>query len=334
VAEMAMQQSEGHPIKETSDHAAREHIPVLYEEVLAGLQIQPGGRYIDATLGAGGHAAGILQASTPDGQVLGLDADPAAIDFAREILDPFGTRAILQIANFRDLKTVAMSLGFEKVDGVLLDLGLSSRQLADARRGFSFSREGPLDMRFNPDQGPSAADLVNSLSEAELADLLWRYGEERHARRIARAIVAARPVTTTVQLAGLVARAVTQRGGGGQASRQRIDPATRTFQALRIAVNDELEALARALPQARDLLRPGARLAVIAFQSLEDRLVKQFYRQEAQDCICPPEAPVCTCGHRATLRIITRKPIRPTDKEIARNPRSRSARLRLAERLD
>jgi 16S rRNA (cytosine1402-N4)-methyltransferase len=227
-----------------------------------------------------------------------------------------------------------MSLGFEKVDGVLLDLGLSSRQLADARRGFSFSREGPLDMRFNPDQGPSAADLVNSLSEAELADLLWRYGEERHARRIARAIVAARPVTTTVQLAGLVARAVTQRGGGGQASRQRIDPATRTFQALRIAVNDELEALARALPQARDLLRPGARLAVIAFQSLEDRLVKQFYRQEAQDCICPPEAPVCTCGHRATLRIITRKPIRPTDKEIARNPRSRSARLRLAERLD
>jgi 16S rRNA (cytosine1402-N4)-methyltransferase len=331
---MANQQSDSHPIEETSAHAAPEHIPVLYEEVLAGLQIQPGGRYIDATLGAGGHAAGILQASTPDGQVLGLDADPAAIAFAREILDPFGTRALLQTANFQDLKTVAMSLGFERVDGILLDLGLSSRQLADAQRGFSFSREGPLDMRFNPDHGPSAADLVNSLPEADLADLLWRYGEERYARRIARAIVAARPVTTTRQLAGLVAKEVARKGGRGRAGRRRIDPATRTFQALRIAVNEELEALARALPQARDLLRPGARLAVISFHSLEDRLVKQFYRQEAQDCICPPEAPVCTCQHRATLRIVTRKPIGPSDGEIARNPRSRSAKLRLAERLD
>jgi 16S rRNA (cytosine1402-N4)-methyltransferase len=331
---MATQQSDGHPTKEASDLATREHIPVLYEEVMAGLQIQPGGRYIDATLGAGGHAVGMLQASTPDGQVLGLDADPAAIAYAREILDPFGARAILQVANFRDLKSAAGSLGFEGVDGILLDLGLSSRQLADGRRGFSFSREGPLDMRFNPDYGQSAADLVNSLSETELADLLWRYGEERHARRIAKAIVVARPVTTTGQLARLVGRAVAQRGRRGQASQPRIDPATRTFQALRIAVNDELDALARALPQARDLLRPGARLAVIAFHSLEDRLVKQFYRQEAQDCICPPEAPVCTCQHQATLRIITRKPIRPTDEEIARNPRSRSAKLRLAERLD
>lgn len=330
---MAIQRSDSHPIKETSDPAAREHLPVLYEEVLAGLQIRPGRRYIDATLGAGGHAAGILRASAPNGQLLGLDADPTAIGFAREILDPFGTRATLQVANFRDLKTAAVSLGFEGVDGILLDLGLSSRQLADARRGFSFSREGPLDMRFNPEQGQSAADLVNTLPEAELADLLWRYGEEHHARRIAKAIVTARPVTTTGQLAKLVARAVAQRGRRGQASRRRLDPATRTFQALRIAVNDELEALAQALPQARDLLRPGARLAVIAFHSLEDRLVKQFYRQEAQDCICPPEAPVCTCQHRATLRIITRKPIRPTDEEIARNPRSRSAKLRLAERL-
>jgi 16S rRNA (cytosine1402-N4)-methyltransferase len=337
VAEMALQQSDNHLAKETSDISAgktREHIPVLYKEALAGLQIQSGGRYIDATLGAGGHAAGILQASAADGYLLGLDADPAAVAFAQEILNPFGTRAILQIANFRNLKAVAVSLGFEGVDGVLLDLGLSSRQLADAQRGFSFSADGPLDMRFNPDRGQSAADLVNSLPEAKLADLLWQYGEERHARRIAKAIVAARPVTTTGQLAGLVARVVGQRRAGGQTRRERIDPATRTFQALRIAVNDELEALAQVLPQARDLLKPGARLAAIAFHSLEDRLVKHFYQQEAQDCICPPEAPVCTCQHRATLRIITRKPTRPTDEEIARNPRSRSAKLRIAERLD
>ena len=207
-----------------------------------------------------------------------------------------------------------------------MDLGLSSRQLDDAERGFSFSQDGPLDMRMDRDRGQSAADLVNHLSEADLADLLWQYGEERKSRRIARAITAARPLATTGQLADLVARTVGRR--------EKIHPATRTFQALRIAVNDELDALRQALPQARDLLRPGGRLAVIAFHSLEDRLVKQFYRQEARDCVCPPELPICACQHQATLRVLTSKPVRPTAGETARNPRSRSARLRIAERLD
>ncbi|MEJ2208319.1 MAG: 16S rRNA (cytosine(1402)-N(4))-methyltransferase RsmH [Anaerolineae bacterium] len=304
---------------------AVEHIPVLYEEVLAGLQVRPGGRYVDGTLGAGGHAAGILEASTPDGQLLGLDADPEAVAYARQRLQEFGQRVTFWVGNFRQMATVARALGFSQVDGILMDLGLSSRQLEDADRGFSFSHPGPLDMRLDRGKGQAAADLVNTLPAEDLADILWRYGEERHARRIARAIVAARPVTRTDELAELVA--------GTVGRRQKIHPATRTFQALRIAVNEELAALEEALPQARDLLRPGGRLAVIAFHSLEDRLVKQFYRRESSDCLCPPEVPVCSCEHRATLTEITRKPIRPSDEEIAHNPRSRSARLRVAERL-
>jgi 16S rRNA (cytosine1402-N4)-methyltransferase len=304
--------------------AAEEHVPVLYREVLAGLQVRPGGRYIDATVGAGGHASGILEASTPDGRLLGIDADPEAVTFARRVLTRFGDRAVLVVSNFRQLHVVAAAHDFEQVDGVMIDLGFSSRQLAAAARGFSFEQDGPLDMRLNPSQSQTAADLVNILPETELADLLWRYGEERYSRRIARAIVAARPVTTTRQLADLVAKKV--------GHREKIHPATRVFQALRIAVNDELGALAEALPQARDLVRPGGRLAVIAFHSLEDRIVKQFFRQEATDCICPPEVPTCACGHRATLGIVTRKPIRPSDEEVAANPRSRSARLRIAYR--
>lgn len=304
--------------------AAEGHVPVLYREVLTGLQVRPGGCYIDATIGAGGHAAGILDTSTPDGRLLGLDADPEAVAFAQSALRHFGDRALVVAANFREIKAVAIAHGFEQVDGVLMDLGFSSRQLAAADRGFSFDRDGPLDMRLNPNQELTAADLIEELSESELADLIWRYGEERHSRRIARAIVAARPVTTTGQLAGLVAKAV--------GHREKIHPATRVFQALRIAVNDELGALAEALPQARDLIRPGGRLAVIAFHSLEDRLVKQFYQQEARDCICPPDVPMCVCGHMATLGLITRKPIRPSDEEIGQNPRSRSARLRIAYR--
>ncbi|MGD9046976.1 MAG: 16S rRNA (cytosine(1402)-N(4))-methyltransferase RsmH [Anaerolineae bacterium] len=303
---------------------AREHIPVLFKKVLAGLRPQPGGRYIDATLGAGGHAAGILTASAPDGRLLGLDADPEAVEFAGQCLRSFGGRVILRTANFRQIETVALSLGFGQADGILMDLGLSSRQLSDPERGFSFSQDGPLDMRMDPDLETTAADLVNHLSQAHLADLLWRYGEERHSRRIARAIVAARPVTTTKQLADLVERTVSRR--------EKIHPATRTFQALRIAVNDELEALSQALVQASNLLRPKGRLAIIAFHSLEDRLVKRYYQQESRDCLCPPEMPVCVCDHRATLRVLTRKPVRPTAEEIAQNPRSRSARLRIAER--
>lgn len=301
------------------------HVPVLYEEVLAWLQPRSGGLYIDATLGGGGHTRGILIASQPDGRVWGFDADPGAVSFASEALESFGDRVLLRVANFRRLGAVAKDLGIAEVDGVFMDLGLSSRQLDDGERGFSFSYDGPLDMRMDRTLGQSAADLVNRLPEAELADILWRYGEERQSRRIARAMVAARPLVSTGQLADLVAQTVGRR--------EKIHPATRTFQALRIAVNNELGALSEALPQARDLLRPGGRMAVIAFHSLEDRLVKQFYRQEAVDCVCPPELPVCTCDHRATLRVLTSRPVRPTADEMARNPRSRSARLRVAERL-
>jgi 16S rRNA (cytosine1402-N4)-methyltransferase len=301
------------------------HVPVLYDQVLAWLQPRPGSWYIDATLGAGGHAKGILLASHPDGRLLGLDADPDALLHASKVLEPFGDRATLRVANFRQLGAVAAALDIREVDGILMDLGLSSRQLDDAERGFSFAQDGPLDMRMDRSRRESAADLVNTLSEAELSDILWQYGEERHSRRIARAIVAARPLVTTGQLADLVARTVGRR--------EKIHPATRTFQALRIAVNEELESLSEALPKARDLLCPGGRLAVIAFHSLEDRLVKEFYRQEARACICPPELPVCVCQHQATLRVLTSKPVRPSADETARNPRSRSARLRVAERL-
>jgi 16S rRNA (cytosine1402-N4)-methyltransferase len=301
------------------------HVPVLYDQVLVWLQPHSGGWYIDATLGAGGHAKGILLASRPDGRLLGLDADPDALLHASKVLEPFGDRVTLRVANFRQLGAVAGALDIREVDGILMDLGLSSRQLDEAERGFSFAQDGPLDMRMDRSRRESAADLVNTLSEAELSDILWQYGEERHSRRIARAIVAARPLVTTGQLADLVARTVGRR--------EKIHPATRTFQALRIAVNEELEALSEALPEARDLLRPGGRLAVIAFHSLEDRLVKEFYRQEARACICPPELPVCVCQHQATLRVLTSKPVRPSAEETVRNPRSRSARLRVAERL-
>jgi 16S rRNA (cytosine1402-N4)-methyltransferase len=303
----------------------RQHVPVLYHEVVDALQPRPGHRYVDATLGAGGHAAGILSASAPDGRLLGLDADPEAISYARQVLEVYGDRVVFQVANFRQIGVVAHAVGFGEVDGILMDLGLSSRQLGQASRGFSFNLEGPLDMRIDRGRGRPASDLVNHLPEAELADLFWRFGEERYSRRIARAIVASRPVTTTGQLAEVVSRTVGRR--------EKIHPATRVFQALRIAVNDELEALGQALPQARDLLRPGGRIAVIAFHSLEDRLVKRFFLEEARDCICPPEAVICVCQHEATMSVLTRKPIRPTEDEVAINPPSRSARLRVAERL-
>lgn len=304
------------------------HIPVLFQTVLDGLQVRPGGRYIDATIGGAGHAAGILAASSPDGRLLGLDRDPTAVDVARARLASYLGRVVIEHRSFVHLAEVARSQQFIPVDGILFDLGLSSLQLADPSRGLAFMVDGPLDMRFDPTSGgPTAADLVNDLDPEELAALLYRYGEERQARRIAQAILAARPLHTTGELAAVVERAV------GKGRHERIHPATRTFQALRMAVNDELTALEAALPQAVEILAPGGRLAVISFHSLEDRLVKEFMRRESRDCICPPETPVCVCGHRATLRLITRKPIRPTAQEIAANPRSRSARLRVAERV-
>jgi len=306
------------------------HRAVLYHEIIHALRPRSGGLYVDATLGAGGHAWGILQASQPQGRLLGLDVDPQALELARQRLSEFGERAILVRASFATLSTQLASLGWQAVDGIVLDLGMSSMQIDTPERGFSFQVDAPLDMRFDPDQPVSAADLVNHLSENELAEILYRYGEERQARQIARAIVAARPVHTTRQLAELVVGVVSS--GGRQ--RQRIHPATRTFQALRIAVNRELEALEAVLPQAVSALRPGGRLAVISFHSLEDRLVKQYFRRESRDCLCPPRQPICTCGHKAVLREVTRHPIRPRADEIAENPRARSARLRVAEKLE
>ena len=302
------------------------HQPVLYHEVLHALQPGPGGRYVDGTLGAGGHAAGILRDSRPDGLLLGLDLDPAALEIAGRKLAEFGERAILEQGSYRDFRLHLNNLGWKKIDGFLLDLGLSSMQLDQADRGFSFREEGPLDMRFDPSQLVTAADLVNNLSAEELANLIYRYGEERHSRKIADAIVAQRPLETTQELADLITSLL-----GGE--KGRLHPATRTFQALRIAVNEELKSLEKVLPQALEVLKPGARMAVIAFHSLEDRIVKQFFRRESQDCICPPQLPVCACDHQAQLEEISRRPIRPQPDETQKNPRARSARLRVAKKL-
>ncbi len=302
------------------------HLPVLYNVVLSALRPAPGCRFIDGTVGAGGHAWGLLEASAPDGELLGLDRDPVALRIAAVRLGSYGGRAILRQASFASMAVAAEAVGWDMVDGVLLDLGMSSMQVDDPQRGFSFQQDGPLDMRFDLAAATTAADLVNNLQAGELADLLTRFGEEPRARRVAQAIVAARPIRTTRSLAQVVASAAGYKAG-------RTHPATRTFQALRIAVNDELEAVEQGLQQAMGCLRPGGRLAVIAFHSLEDRAVKQFMRRESTDCVCPPRQPVCTCGHRASLKQITRTPIRPDDDEVAQNPRARSARLRIAERL-
>jgi 16S rRNA (cytosine1402-N4)-methyltransferase len=277
-------------------------------------------------VGAGGHASGILEASAPDGLLLGIDRDPAALEIARRRLAPFGERARLVHGSFADMRRAAVGARWTSVDGILLDLGLSSMQVDDPGRGFSFRHDGPLDMRFDPDQPTTASELVNGLSEGELAELLWRFGDEPRSRQVARRIVAARPIRTTLQLAEVVAGAARER-------RPAMHPATRVFQALRIAVNEELDALQAGLAQALELLAPGGRIVVISFHSLEDRLVKAFLRRESKDCICPPGQPACTCGHRATLRPLTRKPVRPAEAEVRDNPRARSARLRAAERL-
>lgn len=302
------------------------HTPVLLPEAVKFLSVQAGGRYVDCTVGGGGHAVAILEAAAPGGLLLGIDADPQAIEFASSRLQPFGESVRLVQASFRNLEQVCRQHSFVPVHGVLFDLGLSSLQLADRERGFSFQVEAPLDMRFSPDQPLTAADIVNDYSEQDLADLIWRYGEERASRRVARAVVRARPLRTTTELAAVVAAAV-------PGARGHIDPATRTFQALRIAVNDELSALSEALAQAVRVLGHGGRLVVISFHSLEDRIVKQFIQREARDCVCPPEVVQCVCGHRASLRAVSRGAARPTEAEVIANPRSRSARLRAAEKL-
>ncbi len=303
------------------------HRSVLYHEIILALQPRSPGRYIDATVGAGGHAWGILNAASPEGRLLGLDVDPQALSLASQRLAEFGDRAILVQASYTTLLEQIHHLDWNTVEGIVIDLGVSSMQLDTAERGFSFQSQGPLDMRFDPTQPLQAEDLVNQWSERDLADILWRYGEEQQSRRIARAIVQARPLHTTRELAELIAQSI-----GGR--RGHIHPATRTFQALRIAVNQELQALETFLPKAVEALAPGGRLAVISFHSLEDRIVKQYFRRESRDCICPPEQPVCTCGHIASLKEVNRRPIQPDEEEMQSNPRARSAKLRVIEKAE
>ncbi len=309
------------------------HVPVLAMEVVTMLAPAPGSLQIDATVGGGGHTERILEATDPDGRLLGLDADGEAIARVRDRLAPrFGDRLRLRQANFRELADVAPGEGFDAVDGCFFDLGLSSFQLADADRGFGFRTGGPLDMRFDTNRGVPAAELLATLDAGELTALFRRYGEEPFAGRISRAIVEARqstPVETAEELASLVERVTPARAPG----RRRIHPATRVFQALRIAVNEELEALQEGLAAALDLLRPGGRLVVLSYHSLEDRIVKRFFQAERRGCVCPPESPVCICGRSPRVRLVTPKGLVPGDTEVAANPRARSARLRAAERL-
>ena len=301
------------------------HLPVLYKAIIPALQPKSPGRYIDGTLGAGGHAAGILEISAPKGELLGLDLDPQALAIARDRLAAFGGRAHLVEASYTAMREEVARLGWQKVEGIILDFGVSSMQLDKPERGFSFLNDGPLDMRFSPNTALSAADLVNTFSEEDLADIIFRYGEERFSRRIARSIVGNRPITNTKQLADLILKSI--------GKKERIHPATRTFQALRIAVNEELEAVETVLPLAVSLLKPGGRLAAISFHSLEDRIVKEYFHRESKDCICPPRQPVCTCGHTATITEINRKPIQADEEEIKANSRARSAKLRIVEKI-
>ncbi|MHC1578500.1 MAG: 16S rRNA (cytosine(1402)-N(4))-methyltransferase RsmH [Dehalococcoidia bacterium] len=302
------------------------HIPVLLGEVIEGLQAWRGGDFVDCTLGSGGHAAAILE-NLPSGRLLGIDADPEAIRISQHRLSDYGGAVTLVNDNFVNLEAICTRYHFHPVDGILFDLGVSSLQLDTAERGFSFHLDAPLDMRFDPGQALTASDIVNGYSEQELAKLIEKYGEEHHSRRIARHIVQNRPIATTVELARLVERVPGSR-------RARIHPATRTFMALRIAVNSELQNLELALKQTTNLLRPRGRLVVISYHSLEDRIVKQFMRYAASSCVCPPGTVVCRCGHVPTLKLISRKVIKPTSLEIESNPRSRSAKLRIAERLN
>ena len=306
--------------------ASYSHEPVLLAESIEALRIQRGGRYIDSTVNGGGHATAILEESSPGGQLLGIDADPEAIRVAKERFKSYGNNVILVNENFRYLENICNRHAFRPVNGIIFDLGMSSLQLEASGRGFSFQQDAPLDMRFSPRQSLTAADIVNTYSEQELARILERYGEEHRARQIARRIIDRRPLRTTLELARVVQEAV-----GGR--RGRIHPATKTFQALRIVVNEELESLQLALVQALNLLGSGGRLVAISFHSLEDRMVKEFFRRESQGCLCPPSVPVCVCGHKPNLKLVTKKAVMSSSKEIQANPRSRSARMRVAERI-
>ncbi len=302
------------------------HRSVLYKEIIHALQPGSGGRYVDGTLGAGSHARGIMEACAPDGQLLGLDVDPQALAIARRILAPYEDRIHLAQASYTSLSDQLAQLGWDAVDGIVLDLGASSMQFDTPERGFSFMQDAPLDMRFGPHASQTAADIVNSYSERELADLIYEYGEDRDSRKIARAIVKARPLHTTRELVAAIESVSPRRG-------DRVHPATRTFQALRIAVNEELASINQVLPQAVTALRTGGRLAVISFHSLEDRIVKDFFREQSKDLINPPYERIYEQERSAVLKEVNRKPIVPSDDEIQNNPRARSAKLRIAEKL-
>jgi len=307
------------------------HEPVLLREILDALNLKPGGIYVDGTVGGGGHARGILASTAPGGTLVGIDRDDEALAESRQVLEPFGTRAVLVKGNYADLAAILDRLGIDGVDGIVLDLGVSSHQLETAGRGFSFTQSAPLDMRMDRDAPLTARELVNTADPRELKRILRIYGEELQAGRIARAIAERRqqaPIETTGELAGIVAAAMPAHMRHG-----RIHPATRTFQALRIAVNDELGSLARGIASGIDRLKEGGRFAVISFHSLEDRMVKDLFRGASRGCTCPPDLPVCACGGKPRLRVITRKPVRPGDEEVERNPRARSAKLRTAERI-
>ncbi len=304
------------------------HQPALLPEAVEHLAVRSGGVYLDATVGEGGHAASLLRASAPSGVVVGIDRDPRSLLRAETRLADFAGRFIPLRGNYADAFSLAQTRGIDRVDGFLLDLGFSSRQVDTPGYGFSFQRDEPLDMRYDPEsQSLTAADIVNDYSEAELARVLADYGEEPRARALARTITRARPITRTGELAPLVGQAITPRRN------RRVNPATRVFQALRIEVNDELTHLARGLDAALRLLSPGGRLVVISYHSLEDRLVKNTLARQSAACVCPPQLPVCQCNHQPTLRLVNRRVIRPTAAETHANPRSRSARMRVAERI-
>ena len=302
------------------------HKPVLYQEIIHALQPRNGGRYVDGTLGAGGHARGVLEACAPDGQLLGLDVDPNALAIARETLAPYEGRVHLAQASHITLSEQLASLEWDAIDGIVLDLGASSMQFDNAERGFSFMQDGPLDMRFGPHVTMSAADIINTYDEKELADIIFKYGEDRDARKIARAIVNSRPLHTTRELVAVIEKASPRRG-------DKIHPATQTFQALRIVVNEELAAVEITLPQAVAALKSGGRCAVISFHSLEDRIVKDYFREQSKDLVNPPYERIYEVERKAVVKLVNKKTILPSEEEMRDNPRARSAKLRVVEKL-
>ena len=309
-----------------SSYQKSPHQTVLYHETIHYLKPFSPGKYIDATLGAGGHAIGILEASNPQGMLLGLDVDAQALSIAEKRLSAYKNRILLQKSSFADLTRQVKKTGWHSFNGIVFDLGLSSMQVDNPDRGFSFLRDGPLDMRFDKTQEIKAADLINKLKEDELTKIIRTYGEEPKAHKIAKAICEARPLQSTRQLADLIEKVSIRHGG-------QLHPATRTFQAIRIAVNNELQSLRSGLLQAINLIETGGRIVVISFHSLEDRIVKQLFVEESKNCICPPEQPICTCNHKAQLKIITKPPVIPSQEEVSHNFRARSAKLRAAEKI-